>query len=416
MKHIHWIPIVVGIAAVACKKNNPAVAVVTTAAATNITATSAVSGGTIVSNGGSAITISGIFWATHATPTFTDSIIKEGSLTGSFASPLNSLNPNTTYYVRAYAINGVGTAYGNLDSFKTAPGLATVTTTAITNIVPLSALGGGSVWNDGGSPVTARGICWSISAHPTTANFRTSDSTGTGSFVDSLTNLGSQTFYYVRAYATNSSGTAYGNEIGFSAAPANTVSDFDGNVYPYIRLGTQFWMAANLRTTHFQNGDPITNGLSHYNWATSTTGAYTYPNGDSATNVKFGKIYDLYVVNDPRNACPAGWHIPTDAEWQTLEFYEGMTPADTGTNNRNARGSIGAKFLAGGSTGLNLLNAGIEFNGAYYLFNRQGYYFTSTPSGATGNYYRGFNSVSGDPGPITRGYGPYGLSIRCIKN
>jgi len=421
MKHLLLLALTLVVLMEACKKDNKAGdAVLVTTAATSITSTSAVTGGDITSTGGSTISQSGICWAFQDNPTVSDSLISSSQTgTGSFTVSMTNLNANTMYYVRAFAINGIGTAYGVIDSFTTAQGLATVTTTAVSNIEPLTAYSGGNVTNNGGSPVTARGICWSTSANPTILNFKTLDSTGTGSFTDSMTDLASQTVYYVRAYATNGSGTAYGNQITFTSSSANTVTDIDGNVYPYVIIGTQSWMAANLRTSHFQNGDAISDGLTNYMWATSTTGAYTYPNGDSTPNAQFGKLYDVYVVNDPRNACPVGWHIPTDDEWQTLEFYECMTQTDTGANNLNERGTIGATLLVGGISGLNLNDAGILFpgTGGYYYFNQQGYYMTSTPAGSTGgNYYRAFNTVSGDPGPINRNYADYGMSVRCVKN
>lgn len=413
---------VMAIAIAGCKKNEQHTApVLTTSAATSITASSAVIGVTISSNGGSTVTKSGVCWAIHKSPTLSDSFTTDGSANGAFSSTLRDLNANTTYYACAYAINSTGTAYGNVDSFSTMAGLATITTAAVTNIVPLYAHSGGTITNNGGTPVTARGIVWGTSAHPTISNFKTSDSSGIGSFQDSMTNLASQTTYYVRAYATNSAGTAYGNEISFTAATANTVTDYDGNVYPYVTLGSQSWMAANLRTTHYQNGDPIDNGTgATYSWSTSTSGAFTYPNGDSTNNSTMGKLYNVFAAADARNACPMGWHVPSDAEWQTLEFYEGMTAADTGTSNTGARGTIGAKFLAGGTSGLNLPNAGIlsPATAKFYYFNARGYYLTSTLAVAAYHsyWYRAFNTVSGNPGPIYRQYANYTMSVRCIKN
>jgi len=420
--YYYWIPTMLIIALVGCKKDQKqTVAAVTTSSATSVTSTSAIVGGTITNSGGSTITKSGVCWATHIGPTLSDSFTTNGSTIGAFSVTLSNLNANTTYYVCAYAINSIGAAYGNVDSFSTSSGLATISTTAVTNIVPLTAHSGGTITNSGGSTVTGRGIVWSRSPHPTTANFKTSDSTGVGAFQDSMTDLASQTTYYVRAYATNAAGTAYGNEIGFTAASANTVLDYDGNVYPYVVLGTQSWMAENLKTTHYQNGDPIDNGsISGYNWATTTSGAFTYPSGDSNNNAVMGKLYNVFAVADARNACPMGWHVPSDAEWQTLEFYEGMTAADTGSTNTGPRGTIGAKFLVGGSTGLNLPNGGIlsPTSGKFFYFNARGYYLTATLAVAASNtyFYRAFNTVSGNPGPIYRQYATYAMSVRCIKN
>jgi len=400
-----------------CKKDSKqSLAVVSTATPTSITANTAQTGGTITSIGGSAVTQSGICWAIHNNPSLSDSVISSGPIgTGSFAISLVNLNANTTYYVRTYVVNGVGTAYGNTDSFVTAKGLPTVSTIAVSNIKPLTAQSGGNVSNDGGSPVIAKGICWSTSAHPTITNFKTSDGTGIGSFIDSLVNLASQTQYHVRVYATNSLGTVYGNEVNFTSSPANTVSDIDGNVYPYIQIGTQAWMTMNLKTTRYQNGDSIINGLKNFIWNTKT-GAYTFPNGDSINNSTYGKLYNTYVLEDVRNVCPAGWHIPSDTEWINMEVFEGMSL--TSADSVGSRGIIGAKFMTGGSLGLNLSLGGAilqSSSGSYFSFGIEGYYGSSTITTPGNNFYRGFN-LGGEPGPIYRAGGKYGVSVRCVKN
>jgi len=161
MKHLLLLALTLVVLMEACKKDNKAGdAVLVTTAATSITSTSAVTGGDITSTGGSTISQSGICWAFQDNPTVSDSLISSSQTgTGSFTVSMTNLNANTMYYVRAFAINGIGTAYGVIDSFTTAQGLATVTTTAVSNIEPLTAYSGGNVTNNGGSPVTARGIC-----------------------------------------------------------------------------------------------------------------------------------------------------------------------------------------------------------------------------------------------------------------
>ena len=124
-----------------------------------------------------------------------------------------------TYYVRAYATNSVGTAYGNEVSFTTINNttqLPTVTTSSVSNVTETSATCGGNVTSNGGSNVTARGVCWSTSHNPTTSNSHTINGSDTGSFTSNITGLTAGTTYYVRAYATNSVGTAYGNEVSFT--------------------------------------------------------------------------------------------------------------------------------------------------------------------------------------------------------
>jgi len=105
----------------------------------------------------------------------------------------------------------------------------TVTTTAISDIDKTTATGGGNVTADGGATVTARGICWSTSQNPTIAGSHTTNGTGTGSFTSAMTGLTANTTYYVRAYATNSAGTAYGEQVSFTTLPDGIPGDVDGN-------------------------------------------------------------------------------------------------------------------------------------------------------------------------------------------
>lgn len=188
---------------------------VTTSAVTNITQTTAQGGGNVTNDGGASVTQRGICWGTSHNPTTSGSHAASGTGTGSYTVQMTGLTANTTYYVRAYAINSQGTSYGDEITFSTLANLPTVTTSDITNITQTTAAGGGNVTANGGATVTARGVCWSTSHNPTTSNSHTSDGTGNGSFSSSITGLTGNTTYYVRAYATNSVGTAYGSEVTF---------------------------------------------------------------------------------------------------------------------------------------------------------------------------------------------------------
>jgi len=202
----------------------------TTVEASSITLNSAVSGGNITSDGNAAITAKGVCWSTSQTPTVSDSTTSDGTGTGDFVSTMTQLDPNTTYYVRAYATNSAGTAYGNEVSFTTNSILvATLTTAEATSITQTTATLGGNITADGGGAITAKGVCWSTSTEPTLQDSFTSDGTGSGDFVSNLTGLTAGTKYYVRAYATNSAGTSYGNEISFTTTPigAPTVTTAD---------------------------------------------------------------------------------------------------------------------------------------------------------------------------------------------
>jgi uncharacterized protein (TIGR02145 family) len=240
--------------------------------------------------------------------------------------------------------------------------IPTLSTTAASSITTTSATSGGNVISDGGATVTARGVCWSTNQNPTIDNSKTSNDIGTGSFTSNLTGLTANTIYYVRAYATNSMGTAYGNQVTFKTTTdveTNTVTDIDGNIYHTVTIGTQVWMVENLKTTKYRNGDPIPNVTGNA-WAALTTGAYCWYNNDAATyKATYGALYNWYAVADSRNIAPTGWHVPTDAEWTTLttflggESVAGGKLKETGTNhwtspNTGATNETGFTALPGG--------------------------------------------------------------------
>lgn len=194
----------------------PVVPFLTTADATDITGNSATTGGEVTGSGGADVTAYGVCFGTTANPTTADGITTDGEGTGAFESMLSKLKGNTTYYVRAYATNSAGTGYGPQVSFTTEVDLPKVTTTAVTEITKTSATSGGEVTDDGGADVSARGLVWGLNPDPTTDDNLIDGGVDTGTFVIELTDLEKYTTYYVRAYATNSAGTAYGESLEFT--------------------------------------------------------------------------------------------------------------------------------------------------------------------------------------------------------
>ena len=235
--------------------------------------------------------------------------------------------------------------------------LSSITTIDISGLRATTAISGGNITNDGGAPVTARGMCWNTSTNPTVNNFKTSDGTGTGSFTSNITGLTPNTIYYARAYATNIAGTSYGNEITFKTY-FGEVTDADGNVYLTVKIGEQVWMAENLKTTKYNDGSSIPNVTDNSQWANLTTGAYCWYNNDAASyKADYGALYNYYAVSTNKLA-PVGWHVPTHADWTILKNYLGNLNVgaklkETGTNhwpspNTDATNEFGFTAIPGG--------------------------------------------------------------------
>jgi uncharacterized protein (TIGR02145 family) len=399
--------------------------VLTTAAATSLTTNSLTIGGTITTDGGSTVTARGVCWSTTQNPTTANSKTTDGTGPGTFVSSITGLTLGTTYYISAYATNSIGTAYGTQVTITTTPIVPTLTTTAISAITSNTATSGGNITSDGGSAVTARGVRWSTSPSPTFSDSKTTDGSGSGAFTSNLSSLTENTTYYIRAYATNIAGTGFGNEITFktliSIGPIifnpdltyGTMTDVDGNVYKTITIGTQTWMAENLKTTRYRNGEPIPNVTA--TWAGLTTGAYCWFNNDATTyKATYGALYNWYAVADSRNIAPTGWHVPTDAEWTTLttflggESVAGGKLKETGTShwivpNSGATNSSGFAALPGGShyyqnsVGVNGNWWSITVDDATFARGRGlDYYYTNVS-------FNGYDKKSG-------------FSIRCVKD
>jgi hypothetical protein len=247
---------------------------VTTSSISNITGTTATCGGNVTADGGGTVTSRGVCWSTSQNPTTSNSKTTDGTGTGVFTSSITGLNAGTTYYVRAYAANSAGTAYGSQVSFTTNVVIPTVTTTSISSIGTTTATSGGNVTSAGGGTITARGVCWSTSQNPTTSNSKTTNGTGTGSFTSSITGLTQNTTYYVRAYATNSVGTAYGSQVSFTTASSGSAtyylspsgSDATGNgtiSNPWFTLN-KAWTVVNAGETIYMRGGTYTYTSQQY--------------------------------------------------------------------------------------------------------------------------------------------------------
>jgi uncharacterized protein (TIGR02145 family) len=195
--------------------------------------------------------------------------------------------------------------------------LPDVTTNPVTDIAQTTATSGGNVISDGGATVTERGVCWSTSQYPTIANNKTIDGSGNGTFTSSITGLTASSTYFVRAYANNATGTGYGNQQSFTTSEQHQcgqpfTTTYDGKSYNTVLFGDQCWMQENLESDVGNSWWPV-DWLMNYE-----TGEPFY-----AITYNYGKLYDWQSA---MTACPTDWHLPTDAEWQTLINYVSSQP------------------------------------------------------------------------------------------
>lgn len=405
-------------------------ATVTTAAVTSITSNSAVSGGNVTADGGATVDAKGICWGTSENPSITSNLgmTNDGSGLGAFTSDITGLEAGTDYHVRAYATNISGTTYGTDVPFTTSAGAPEVTTASVTNILGSTATSGGNVTSTGGATITAKGVCWSTTPDPTISDNITNEGSGPGVFTSDLTKLAVYTTYYVRAYVTNSAGfTSYGNPVQFMTA----LADADGNIYGVVTIGSKVWMLENLKTTKYNDTTNIPKVAVAATWMGLTTPGYCWYESDSITNKPlYGAIYNWFVVdpvsNGNKNVCPVGWHVPTDADFQTLETTLGMTAEQV--NAFNWRGTDeGAKLKSNqgwledgngtNSSGFTALPGGYRYydDGNFLGKGTIGYFWSSSEDGQERAFMRQLDSAHTTV-ERTNADKNAGKSIRCVKD
>ena len=332
------------------------------------------------------------------------------------------MKEDRSFYVRSYAISEAGVVYGEQVAFTT-PKMPVVSTVAVTDITASSATCGGIVSDDGGLEIMARGVVWSTSSNPTIdLNTKTSDGTGPGSFISQLTDLTSGTDYYVRAYATNAIGTTYGEQLSFSTLHIRfndnidygTLTDVDGNTYKTVTIGSQTWMAENLRTTKYNDGTTISNVTSDNSWGGLSTGAWCHYNNYSAYDQVYGKLYNWYAVGTGK-LCPSGWHVPSISEWEVLtdnnlhlkEIGSGHWSYSSGITDQVTNES-GFTALPGGYRD----DIGGDFGG----MGSSAYWWSTSTYLSFWAYYCSMFSSSTSVYCASDESKEYGYSVRCLKN
>ncbi len=445
---------------------------VTTAGITNIDWRTATGGGEVTNDGDATVTERGICWSTEHDPEIGDGHTSNGTGLGHFDADLSGLTAGTTYYVRAYAKNQAGIGYGNEVTFETrSPELPTVTTSAVIDISSTTAKGGGNVTSDGGVDVTDRGICWSTNPNPEITDSHASNGTGMGTFTVNMSGLTEGMTYYVRAYATNSKGTSYGDEktfspfdpgvikAKFSVSESEQVYFSQGNLQ--YRASTDTWRFAehqydivsssncNISSTYDSWIDLFGWGTSGYNnkypYMTSTNfNDYGDGNNDIA-----GTLYDWGVHNAISNGGDqAGlWRTLTKDEWvyvfDTRNTSSGIRYARACVNLKNgvillpddwsaSYYSLSYTNNSGASYSNNTISAfqwtTLEQHGAVFLpatgyryetsINSVGSYggYWSASSGGSSSYAYDVSFYDSDLDPQNYGFRREGKSVRLVRN
>jgi uncharacterized protein (TIGR02145 family) len=316
--------------------------------------------------------------------------------------------------------------------------LATLVTLPVENIISFGATSGGNITNDGGSTITQRGLVWDTISNPTLESNFTVNGIGTGVFSSNLTGLNSNTTYYIRAYAVNSAGISYGNEINFTTIADNNGLfsmpgagvEYYGYNYPSVILGNgQEWMSENLRTAFYSNGDPILNLTNDSQWSMNFSGSWCYYNHDNQFENLYGKLYNWYAIDDSRNVCPTGWHVPTDTEWNTLVFFidNSFDPTIYGVQSSTAGGILKSEQVwqspnTGATNQIDFsgLPGGARGSSGAFVFNSigaWGYYWTATELNSTSQfawqrtlYYYNSSIIRDNQSKAS------GRSVRCIRD
>lgn len=352
------------------KTMNAIIPTVETLTIDSIGANFAICGGNVLYDGGYPVMVRGVCWSTLENPDIDkDHYTIDSCGEGMYVSNMKGLSKSTTYYVRAYAMNQRGTAYGEQKVITTSDGLPKVTTSEVTEIANSSAICGGKVLSSGGSEVVEYGVCWSRHTNPTISDRKTNDGEGLGEFSSNISNLTKNITYYVRAYATNENGTAYGEERQFTA----------GNIicgHEYVDLGLPSglkWATCNVGANN-----PYEYG-NYYAWGEITTkliyadtNSVTY--GEEMTDISGNPAYDAAAAN-----WGCSWRMPTETEAREL-----ITICDWTWVEKTIDTNIVTGYLVTGPNGNSIF---LPLSGCYalthysnvYTYIEGGCFWTSSP-------------------------------------
>lgn len=403
--------------------------------------------GRVIRDGGQLLTDRGFCYDTSATPLVTHGMVQAGSSSqgSEFESTISGLQGGQIYFVRSFGTNSIGTGYGMALSYSAPPTAPEVITGTVSALLPFSAQLGGEIPFDGGSPITARGICWTLGRPPTISDDTSQNGTGIGAFVGRLSRLLPSNSYQSRAYAVNAVGVAYGAVVVVNTPPApyacgTPIIDQSGFSYPTIQVGGQCWTAVNLRATSYRNGDPLLGSLDSTAWSNTPFGAWTVNASEPLFDANYGKLYNAHAAADARGLCPLGWRVPSDSDWQSLTQFLGQSGYGNLASDFNGVGFAlkSCRQLNGGGQSGCGTSAHPRWNSHNVHFGSDAFGFSALPAGSlsssggsftapggTGSWwssstsgssawYVQLNSFGGNLSRTT-GSKQNGRSIRCVR-
>lgn len=306
-----------------------------------------------------------------------------------------------------------------------------VATKPISGILYTTALTGGTIEGDATAVIVGKGVCWDENPDPTIDNNITVNGSGFGEFESQITGLTPGKTYYVRAYAATNTETEYGQALSFTTHLTGikfnadliygAVSDVDGNTYKTIPIGSQVWMAQNLKTTKFADGSGIPLVTDYPTWANSVTSGYCwFVNNDSMFADIYGAYYNWFAVNTGK-LCPTGWHVPSDSEWQNLvTFLGGERSAGSKIKEVGSNNWVYSNKDATNQSGFTGIPAGLRgaIDGTFGGQGSFGGWWTTTEVNPSPLATAWCRSIHGDTTVVARNefYKKNGFPVRCVKD